>query len=188
MGMLGCFQDVPLKAEEKEISTFIIAERDQKQESPSQISSRDATSLEDEFYGGAMLYKRRARDLPLAIQSLMAAPQQENVWEATTCLFSTPNSSSDNNSFLETNVFYKELLEKFMEFGQQVKTNFLCLTLCPYEYQRIRDKGFWPCILEIKPEESPDGLFHGILSLSKDPDLPRKKKSLSSLRTVRKAA
>jgi len=102
---------------------------------------------------------------------------------------SAPSSSSDSNSFLDsTNVFYKELLERFIEFGQQVNTTFLCLTLCPYEYQRIRDKGFWPCILEIKPEDSPDGLFHGILSLSKDPELPKKKKPRSSLRAIKKAA
>ena len=87
MGMLGYFQEVPLKAEEKEISTFIIDERDHNQDFHSQNCSHDVLSLNDECYGGAMLYKRRARDLPFALQSLMAAPEQENVWEATTCLF-----------------------------------------------------------------------------------------------------
>ena len=88
--------------------------------------------------------------------------------EARPLFFMSPYSHSPlrNNELDGCQKFYQDLLEKFMEFGQKTKADFLYLTLCPFEYERTKNKGFWTYVLEIKPEESPDGLFHGILPLS----------------------
>jgi len=139
-----------------------------------------------EIFGGAILYQRSARDLPPAIQQLMLtfnqeATLEEDIWGSTTSFFSHPQKTSLSGEELdECRLFYENLLKKFIEFGQQKKVNFLCLTLCPLEYQRTRNKGFWPYILEITPEDSHDGLFYGVLSLSRNTD----KKHEQSLKNV----
>ncbi len=137
------------------------------------ICSEGALS-EEEIYGGALLYQRNVSDLPLAFQHFVFVSSQETltesplIWGSTTSFFMSPYSHSPlrNNELDGCQKFYQDLLEKFMEFGQKTKADFLYLTLCPFEYERTKNKGFWTYVLEIKPEESPDGLFHGILPLS----------------------
>lgn len=148
------------------------------------VLSENEVLSEGDIYGGALLYQRDISDLPprfqhfveasrpiLPTSPLNGAPLSEKslIWGSTTSFFMNPNQRHplNRNELDGCQRFYKDLLEKFMEFGQQAKTDFLYLTLCPFEYERTKNKGFWPYILEIKPDDSPDGLFYGILLLSK---------------------
>ena len=138
------------------------------------LDSKNDSLLEGEIYGGALLYQRNVTDLPLKFQHFVDVSSQETptesplIWGSTTSFFMNPSQRHpfNRNELDGCQKFYQDLLEKFMEFGQSTKTDFLYLTLCPFEYERTKNKGFWPYVLEIKPEESPDGLFYGILPLS----------------------
>ena len=63
-------------------------------------------------------------------------------------------------------LLYRTLYEDLIAFGVKENTPFLCLTLPLVEHLSIDMLGLWPYLMKIRPCESPDGLFHGILSLA----------------------
>lgn len=182
MGMMRYFQELPLILEEQEMATFILTEREEdlldlSSHNENYFGNAPLNKGSREIFGGAILYQRSARDLPPAVQQLMLtfnqeATLEEDIWGGSTSFFSHPQKNSLSGEELdECRMFYENLLKKFIEFGQQKKVNFLCLALNPLEYEHTKNKDFWPYVLEIKPEDSPDGLFYGVLSLLCDTDI-----------------
>lgn len=62
--------------------------------------------------------------------------------------------------------FYRELYEGFVEFGRIKGIGFLIMKLSPKVYNSTKIYGLWPYVVELKPDNSLDGLFHGILPLT----------------------
>jgi hypothetical protein len=151
MGLMRLYQDIPLTTEEQTRATFIVGE--------------DDTSG---IYGGAILHQKSVNELQTQLKGIVStlSPQMEDVWVGTLAFLVEDNKMSSNaGNFTPPQKFYKSLLEKFMEFGNAEDVRFLCLTLNPFEHLRTKNRGFWPYILEVKPQDSLDGLFHGILPL-----------------------
>ncbi len=136
-------QDVPLSSEEQELSTFIVGQGE-----------------EGHIYGGAILQQRHVSELPAHIESVISTviPNRKHVWAATFSLCAEP-------AIEDPSLFYADLLKRFIDFGKEKSSSFLCLSLTPAEYMRTEG---WPYVLEVSPDETSDGLFHGILSLSGD--------------------
>ncbi len=152
LGAMRLYQDIPLIPEEQAISTFIIGE-----------------NHEAQMYGGAVLYQKGVGDLHPRLAQIVSSldPHKEDVWVGTVSYFTDNNKplmSAQEHSASQK--FYKTLFEAFLEFGHQQKAGFLCLTLNPSEHLRTKNKGFWPYVIEVTPQESLDKLFHGILPLS----------------------
>jgi len=150
MGLLNSQDSFHLPPEELSKATFIIAEKE-----------------EGEVFGGAILYKKYISELQDEIQNtlLTCTPHKTEVWACTPFICIEHHALAfDRDSFIK--IFYRELLEKFLEFGNKEEAPFLCLTLHKDEYRRTKKKGDWPYVLEIKLEESVDELFHGILPLN----------------------
>lgn len=57
------------------------------------------------------------------------------------------------------------LLKKLIKFGKKQKASFLILSLRPTPFLKIQTYSHWPYLLEVQPEDSADGLFHGIVDL-----------------------
>lgn len=152
MGLMRLYQDIPLSYEEQTQATFIVGEDE-----------------ESGIYGGSILHKKSVTELQSQLKGIVSTltPHMEEVWVGTLSFFIEDKRASFNASGADCHQkFYKELLEKFMEFGRQEGIGYLCLTLNPFEHLRTKNRGFWPYILEVKPQDSLDGLFHGILPLS----------------------
>lgn len=63
-------------------------------------------------------------------------------------------------------IFYRNLYNTLTEFGKREGTGFLCVSVDSCEYLCTEGLNFWPYIFELKPQHSPDGLFHGVLALT----------------------
>lgn len=164
MGLMGLYQDVSLVSEEQRQATFIIGEDE------NQVIS-----------GGAILHKYGVSDLPHQLQAVISTfdPHKEEIWMCTLSCFIEDKVLPLEDKVVAYKAFYRNLFEKFIEFGDEEKVRYLCLTLNPFEHRRTKNKGLWPYILEIQPQDSLDGLFHGILSLS-----PRKVKAYGSTHSI----
>jgi len=152
MGLMRLYQDIPLSYEEQSQATFVVGE-DEK------------TGI----YGGSILHKRSVSDLQSQLKNIVMTltPHTEEVWVGTLSFFLEDKKAfTSPEEIMCYKKFYKNLLEKFVEFGNEEGIRFLCLTLNPFEHLRTKNRGFWPYILEVKPQDSLDGLFHGILPLS----------------------
>lgn len=115
------------------------------------------------IFGGALLLKQKIGSLHKDIRKNLASFCPDNeVW---TCAIALYMGNGANVELVCKN-FYTELYESLLEFSLTEKINFLCMTLDPGEYLCTEAIGFWPYVVEIRPQESSDGLFHGILSLS----------------------
>lgn len=149
-GLMRLQQSFCLSPEEQSQATFILAEEG-----------------EGEVYGGAMLYRKSLQDLHPRIRKtiLTLGSPEEKIWEGTLFLKSERLAYvRDRGFFMQT--FYRNLLDKLIEVGRERGAYFLCLTLSPVEYFRIRKRSFWPWMIEVNSQDSLDGLFHGILSLT----------------------
>ncbi|OJW51482.1 MAG: hypothetical protein BGO67_07000 [Alphaproteobacteria bacterium 41-28] len=122
------------------------------------------------IHGGALLLKQNFTSLHRYIRKSLSslASQNQEVWTCAVALHMENYSLVDHfEPFCKT--FYQNLYEKFIEFGKQEKISFLCMILEPGEYLCTEVIGFWPYVVEVRPQESLDGLFHGILSLTYNP-------------------
>lgn len=117
-------------------------------------------------YGGALLLKKKVSSFQrtFSTQKTSLSLKTDEVWACTVRLH-IDNSMIDFESFGK--IFYHNLYEKLVEFGATVGADFLYMVLDPGEYLCTEAIGFWPYVAEVRPQESMDGLFHGILSLSK---------------------
>lgn len=118
------------------------------------------------IYGGALLHQTKLNSLPSKIARNLRAFSLLNgkIWACTFCFH-----LKDNNFPSELEIYfkdlYKNLYKELSHFGAREKTSILYMMLQPGEYLCSGVLGFWPYRLEINPNESSDGLFHGILPL-----------------------
>ena len=108
------------------------------------------------FHGGALLLKNRIGSLHKNVRkSLTSLPSQNNdIWTCTVSLYmESDNLKGDFELLYRT--FYQNLYEKLIEFGVNEKINFLCMTLEPGEYLCTESIGFWPYVVEVRPQDSP---------------------------------
>jgi len=121
-------------------------------------------------YGGALLLKERMDIVRRNLGKDMAyfIPKTGEVWTCTVCIRATINDYVLQYDSLYAS-FYRQLYEKLTEFGMKEKTTYLWMILLPVEYLSTEHLGFWPYVFQVRPQESLDGLFHGILSLTINP-------------------
>jgi hypothetical protein len=117
--------------------------------------------------GGAVLTKKKFKGLlrkgPENKNSFL--PYQDESWMCTLSLYlDRLNLNVDFEPFYKS--FYLSLYKELIVFGEKNKIKSMYVTLTPGEYFYTEAIGFWPYIIEVRPHESLDGLFHGILSLA----------------------
>lgn len=152
IGLIKLNQNLSLSCEEQACSTFILGEGE-----------------DGIVHGGAILQKQPINTLPTRLRTFLSTCvlNMEDVWVCTLalCLENPKCASLNKNELNFTQVFYSRLLKKLNEFGKKKNVSFLCLTLSSFERLKIKDKEAWPCILEIDPKKSLEGIFYGILPL-----------------------
>lgn len=62
--------------------------------------------------------------------------------------------------------FYCSLYETMIELGKLNGVKFMIMKLTPQVYDLTKEFGTWPYVVQLKPHDSTDGLFHGILPLT----------------------
>jgi len=141
-------------------------------------------SHKDEGYvGGALLMKLFPFLRTLGNQKITFPTQATEIWVSTIGLY-IQNPTFDFEAKGKT--FYKHLYQELLDFGATHKINFLYLLLDPGEYLCTEALGFWPYVIEIRPQDSLDGLFHGLLSLKRE--LPTFKQTLQKPMTTDRLA
>ncbi len=148
------FQGIEISLTHRIAPTFIIAEERSKKN-----------------FGGACLLKKKLTDIQEDLGELVATLTVHNntVWECSTIYFETPSThplsnSSEAETFSQN--FYRGLYEELVAFGANKKVSFIIMKLLPDVYVSTKKFGLWPYVVELKPQNSPDGLFHGILPLT----------------------
>ena len=149
-------QRFELSPDEKKLATFFVTD-----------------NKEYGVYGGAVLLKKKVLNAHKNRESRYAF-QGEHLWTCSLGL-SLPNKdpflmSGDMVSFVH--LFYKELYATLVAFGAEREALFLWVTLDPVEALLLDKVGNFPFILQIKPETTVDGLFHGLLALREDLAIP----------------
>lgn len=122
---------------------------------------------EEGYVGGALLMKKKLFPFlrTLGNQKITFPTQEKEIWVSTIGL-NIKNPTFDFEA--KGKIFYKRLYQELVNFGALHKVNFLYLLLDPGEYLCTEALGFWPYVIEIRPQDSLDGLFHGLLSLKKE--------------------
>lgn len=121
------------------------------------------------FYGGALLLKQKLSFLHKDIRKSLfsQSSQKQEIWTGNVSLYMTHDLPAHFESLCKS--FYQNLYAQLVEFGIKEKISFLCVTLEPGEYLCTEAIGLWPYVVEVRPQDSSDGLFHGILSLTHKP-------------------
>ncbi|MDZ4322495.1 MAG: hypothetical protein U1A05_00170, partial [Alphaproteobacteria bacterium] len=88
------------------------------------------------------------------------------VWECSFSCFSKNRDQEAKISVISPQEFYRNLYNKLVEFGKKKEVGFVIMKLLPETYLSSKEWGAWPYVVELKPENSPDKLFHGILPLT----------------------
>lgn len=134
---------------------------------------KDATFLvvKDEprgIYAGALLIKKSLASLYKTVGKNIhkLAFHNENVWTCTLSIQMAENEASPRYEYFCKN-FYRNLYEKLLEFGIKEKVDFLWVTLEPVEHLSTELIGSWAYDAKVSPKHSLDGLFHGILPLTR---------------------
>lgn len=123
-----------------------------------------------ELVGSACLFKKELSMIQEDVRELvMTLPLHNRVWECSNVYIETAYKNlepenKDSTGFSQN--FYRGFYEGLVEFGKQKKANFVIMKLSSDVYNATKKYGSWPYVVELKPENSPDGLFHGILPLT----------------------
>ncbi len=152
LNLLKVYQHFSIPMEELENATFIIA-----------------SDNEYGVYGGALLLKKSVWDLECGIRQMIltALPDMEEGWTGIVGYYKEHEGPFSGKQALEVYLdFYCDLLKVFNDFGSEKQINFLFLTLSKLEYLKTKSHKLWEYVYKVLPEESSDGLFHGILSLN----------------------
>ena len=116
------------------------------------------------IYGGGILLKNKISSLHRLLSKLVLSSVTGEVWTCSAYLhLDNENLFLDFEDFCTS--FYKNLYKEIKQFGAKEVVNYLYVKLIPGEYFCTEVLGSWPYVFEIKPHESNDGLFHGVLSL-----------------------
>ena len=122
---------------------------------------------ENGFIGGALLLKKELHKVQEDVQELVGAlPLRGFVWECSFSCFSKIGTQETRISTISPQEFYRGLYNKLVEFGKKKEIGFVIMKLPPETYLSSKEWGKWPYVVELKPENSPDKLFHGILPLT----------------------
>ncbi|MBP9692758.1 MAG: hypothetical protein KBD90_05475 [Alphaproteobacteria bacterium] len=151
LDLLKVYQSFSIPTEELENATFAIA-----------------SDNEYGVYGGALLLKKSVWDLELGIRQMIltARPDMDEVWTGIVGYYKEHEGAFSGKQALEVYLdFYCNLLDVFNDFGDEKQINFLFLTLSKFEYLKTTNHELWEYVYTVLPEESSDGLFHGILTL-----------------------
>ncbi|MDI9640448.1 hypothetical protein QM565_32635 [Geitlerinema splendidum] len=118
------------------------------------------------YVGGALLVKSKMSSLhrKMGYRDMALSCHKEEVW---TCSISLQIQNAAFDFEAMGKIFYQRLYKELVNFGTENNVSFLYLILDPGEYLCTEALGFWPYVVENRPQESIDGLFHGLLSLAK---------------------
>ncbi len=121
----------------------------------------------EEYVGGAILVKTKMSSLhrKMGYRDMTLTCHKEEVW---TCSISLQIQNAAFDFEAMGKAFYQRLYRELVSFGAKNDVSFLYLILDPGEYLCTEALGFWPYVVENRPQESIDGLFHGLLSLAKE--------------------
>lgn len=119
------------------------------------------------YVGGALLIKSKMSSLhrKMGYRDMALSCHKEEVW---TCSISLQIQNATFDFEALGKIFYQRLYKELVKFGTANDVSFLYLILDPGEYLCTEALGFWPYVVENRPQESMDGLFHGLLSLAKE--------------------
>lgn len=118
------------------------------------------------IYGGAILLRNKISSLHSLLSKHVLSAVKGPVWTCNAYLhLDNEKLFPDFEAFCI--FFYRELYCRLKEFGAQEDVSYLYVKLIPGEYFCTEVLGSWQYVFEIKPQESKDGLFHGVLSLKK---------------------
>ncbi len=128
-----------------------------------------AEGREGGAYGYALLLKKELKNIQEDVRELVIAlPLLGYVWECAEVHLQCSDQYSKEND-LELNYifqsFYRGLYEELAVFGRLRDVDFLIMKLPSDVYTATKEFGLWPYVVELSPENSPDGFFHGILPL-----------------------
>ena len=147
VGLLKEYQLIDFSFEDQNNSTFILVEHG-----------------EEKVFGGALLLKKEVRELQEDIRKKISslAFHEKFVWKCSVILHIANKDvlSSDDEFELFFQTFYRALYQTLVEFGNKKDMGFLYIFLDPGEYLCTEQTGLWPYVIELKPQESLDGLFH----------------------------
>lgn len=120
--------------------------------------------------GGACLHRKEICEIHEDLSDLLETLVLDNnyIWECSTVYLElTPHypvpDTPEGDLFSQD--FYRGLYEELVNFGIKKKINFIIMKLNAQVYFSTKEIGLWPYVVEIKPQISADGLFHGILPL-----------------------
>ena len=121
----------------------------------------------DGYVGGALLVKSKVSSLhrKMGCRNMALSCHKEGMW---TCSISLQIQNAAFDFEIMGKIFYQRLYKELVKFGKANNVSFLYLILDPGEYLCTEVVGFWPYVIENRPQGSMDGLFHGLLSLTKE--------------------
>src|SRR3990167_11402405 len=137
------------------------------------------------YVGGALILKRKLSPF-LRTMGNSKIPFPEETSEVWVCSVGLHIQNPTFDFEAHGKAFYKRLYQELLNFGALHTVNFLYLLLDPGEYLCTEALGFWPYVIEIRPQDSLDGLFHGLLSLKRE--LPTFKQTLQKPMTTDRLA
>ncbi len=116
------------------------------------------------IYGGAILLKNKISSLHTLLSKHILSSLKGEVWTCNAYLhLDNEKLFPDFEAFCA--LFYRDLYMRMREFGEHKGIKYLYVKLIPGEYFCTEVLGSWLYVFELKPQESNDGLFHGVLSL-----------------------
>lgn len=140
-------------------------------EDPKNILFVIAKEREKKVIGGACLLKKTLNHIQEDVRELIATLtfHNDHIWECSSIYFEPVLKNFipgvlDQKDYFQS--FYRELYEYLAEFGNKQDVPFLVMKLATDIYIATKEFGAWPYVVELKPNKSPDGLFHGILPLT----------------------
>lgn len=120
--------------------------------------------------GGACVLKNELVNIQEDVRELITTLAHNNgyVWECSRVYIETPSKhiplgTPESQHFYQA--FYRGLYEGLVKFGKKKRVGFVVMKLTAEDYASTKEYGLWPYVVELRPENSPDGLFHGILPL-----------------------
>jgi len=130
-----------------------------------------AEGFEKGIIGGACVLKKELKNIQEDIRELIRPMDiyHDYVWECSSVYLETsPKYPAPGTAEAEhlSQSFYKELYEGLVLFGTKKGVGFVTMRLIADAYASTKEFGLWPYVVELRPESSPDGLFHGVLPLT----------------------
>lgn len=138
------------------------------------LANVDYILVEEEIQGlqgGILLVKKPLGAVCAAVRTYLETmcPQYQlcsEIWTGRIAFYFSKEISGWDYERI-SKLLYRSLFEDLIAFGVKENAPFLCLTMPLVEYLSINLLSLWDFMFEVRPRESYDGLFHGILSLAR---------------------